>query len=93
MNIQLFQKIAEQLLQKHYGLSINDTRLCEQDYLAVLVDGNCRPFEYINEHAKDCDLGRIDVEGGYGAPSKAMLTSNDEIAALELVSPFLTMCD
>jgi len=86
MNVQLFQQIAEQLLQKHFGLSLNDTRLSEPEYVKVLVDGNCRPVDYINEYAVDCDLARVDIEGFWGTPSHVPLTAEDEKIAMSLVS-------
>jgi len=62
-SVKEFMAISEQLLSKHYGLTLNDTRLCEEDYVNVLVSNNTQPFEYLNEIAEDFRLIRIDVMG------------------------------
>ncbi len=56
-----FMAISEQLLSRHYGLGLNDTRLCEEEYVKVLVSADTQPFEYINEIAEDFGLDRIDI--------------------------------
>lgn len=86
MNIQLFQQVAQLLLKTHYGHDLNDTRLSEPDYVAVVMENATRPFEYLNMHAEDTDLDRIDLES-YGIPSKAALTLRDELRALGQVNP------
>jgi len=62
-SVKEFMAISEQLLSRHYGLGLNDTRLCEEDYVKVLVSQDTQPFEYINEIAEDFSLDRIDVMG------------------------------
>jgi len=62
-SVKEFMAISEQLLSRHYGLGLNDTRLCEEDYVKVLVSQDTQPFEYINEIAEDFGLDRIDVMG------------------------------
>lgn len=80
MQIALFQKIATQLLATHYGLTLNDTRLAEDAYVATLLEEPpTRPFEYLNEFADDCRLDRVDAPFDTGRA----LTQADEVAALE----------
>jgi hypothetical protein len=82
MSIKSFQKIAEQLLQTHYGLSLNDTMLTESHQVAFLIEAGVRPFEFIVEHAQDCGLERIDAIGPFGIGSTADITAGDEDKAI-----------
>ncbi len=59
-SIKQYQAISEVLLKKYYGLELNDTRLCEDDYVKALADSGSEPFEYINEIADDFGFDRID---------------------------------
>ena len=93
MNTQLFQQIAQFLLKKHYGLELNDTRLSEPDYVAIVVGNSTRPFEYLNEHAEDCDLDRVDLDGPWGIPSQRPLTQRDELIALSQVNAVVLLSD
>ncbi len=82
MNIQNFQSIATHLLQKHYGLTLNDTEFSEQRSVQVILAHGQRPYEAINELAEERDLHRTDLEGPWGTPSKQQLTKADEDLAL-----------
>lgn len=81
--IQEFQQVSALLLRKHYGLGLGDTRLCEAPYVRILIQGSVRPFEYLNEHADDCNLDRVDLRAQWGIPSQAPLTETEEIGARE----------
>lgn len=87
MNVQLFQQIADALLQTHYGLSLDDTHLNKEKIVAECISQGFRPYQVINEHAEECDLARIDKEGFYGVPSKSPITQQDELSALGIVNP------
>jgi cytoskeleton-binding toxin CbtA-like protein len=93
MNVSLFQQIADQLLQKHYGLSLNDTHLTEEKIVAECIGQRFRPYQVINEHAEESDLVRIDIEGFYGVPSHCSLSSQDELEALYVVNPIEILGD
>ncbi len=81
MNVQNFQTISTVLLKKHYGICLNDTRLCEKEFVKACIRQGWRPFEVIADHADDCDLVRIDEPGFYGMPSHKAITLEDEEAA------------
>lgn len=87
MNVQLFQQIAEMLLQTHYGLSLDDTHLTEEKIVAECIGKSFRPYQVVNEHAEESDLVRIDIKGYYGVPSHCALSSQDELNALGIVNP------
>lgn len=78
MDTQLFKQIATALLAKHYGLQLNDTDLWDDNVVQACIERGLRPFEVIAEHAEETDLHRIDKEGFYGVPSKALITAADE---------------
>lgn len=90
MNVQLFQKIATQLLLTHYGLTLNDTRLGEADYVETLLAGeSTRPFEYLNEIAEEFRLDRIDA----GFDMGRALVAADEVTALMVLTGTQLLCD
>lgn len=91
MNVQLFQKIATQLLATHYGLTLEDTRLYEATYVAVLLSGTppVRPHEYLNEFAEDCRLDRLDA----GFDMGRALTQADEVTAMMVLNGTQLLCD
>lgn len=78
MNVRLFQCICELLLQKHYGLELDDTMLYEPQIAKECIETGHRPYELISEHAREADLDRIDKAGMNGVPSKERLTLWDE---------------
>lgn len=82
MDVKQFQSISERLLEKHYGLSLNDTHLCDEKIVQECINQGWRPFQVIAEHAEEADLDRIDKQGVYGVPSKAAITAEDEEAVL-----------
>ncbi len=85
MTVQRFQRIAASLLQRHYGLELGDTHLCDESIVAQCIAQGYRPYQVIAEHAQEADLDRIDVEGFYGVPSKAAITKQDEAVAAQSV--------
>lgn len=77
-----FQKIVNYLLQKHYGIHLNDTDMCNADTVAHLIERGLQPYQAVAEWADEMDLDRIDKQGFYGVPSKAEITESDERAAI-----------
>lgn len=73
-----FQRVADALLSTHYGISTDDTDLCDLQRIELHIANRDRPFEVINEIADRNDLVRMDVEGFYGVPANTPLTSADE---------------
>lgn len=79
-----FQAIADDLLQRHYGIGLNDTRLSESDYVATLITAQVEPFAYLNEMAVDFDLIRSDTPSWQ---SNLPLTQADQEKAQKALDP------
>lgn len=81
MTVEMFQKIADVMLRKHFGLSLNDTDLAESDYVEILLGNETRPFEYLNELADDLLLTRIDLIGqSYGGDTPPLAAADEDSA-------------
>lgn len=80
--IAAFQSIANDLLIKHYGITLDDTRLCDLNVTVECLQQGHRPFEVVNEHARETELDRIDKEGRFGVPAQDPLTAEDEEAVI-----------
>ncbi|WP_449543781.1 TA system toxin CbtA family protein, partial [Enterobacter ludwigii] len=65
------------LLERHYGLTLNDTPFGGDGVIQEYIDAGDSLVDALNEVAEDCDLGRIDN------PGKSRLS----------VSPLLTQAD
>lgn len=87
MNVNLFQKIADVLLQSHFGIALNDTHLGSAIVVSSLLTNNIRPFDAVNEHAEECDLVRTDIRGPWGVPTLVLLQRKEEHVALRTVQP------
>ncbi|PHM65053.1 toxin-antitoxin protein [Xenorhabdus stockiae] len=53
--------IAAALLKRHFGLSLNDTALCETETVTELIASGIRPSDAINERVDKYDLTRLDA--------------------------------
>lgn len=85
MNVKLFQQLADHLLKAHFGIELNDTGLTEADHVQAVIAAGVRPYQYLNEHAEDCELCRIDKRGFYDVPMAVPLTLEEELTALRAV--------
>ncbi|WP_413715652.1 hypothetical protein IBZ12_01935 [Serratia ureilytica] len=56
-----WQTLAGRLLAKHFGLTLNDTDLCEADCVMALQEAGVRPFEAINHLVDKYHLVRLDA--------------------------------
>lgn len=74
-----YLKVADFLLNKHFGISVSDTGIEEQAYSNIL-DG-IRPYEAVNQTAEKYDLVRTDIPGPYGVPVFKPLTADNESVA------------
>lgn len=63
MKIKTFQVIAEQLLKQHYGLTLNDTMLCDDERVLQCIQQDQQPFHAVSAHAQKFDLCRMDPFG------------------------------
>ncbi|WP_230578227.1 TA system toxin CbtA family protein [Xenorhabdus bovienii] len=55
------QVIAAALLNRHFGLSLNDMVLCETDTVTELMANGVRPSDAINELVDKYDLTRMNA--------------------------------
>ncbi|WP_431768991.1 TA system toxin CbtA family protein [Xenorhabdus nematophila] len=80
LGLTVWQGIAEALLQRHFGLSLTDTALCETDTVAELIAHGVRPCEAINTLVDKYDLTRLDTAA---VPrSTPYLDTHDELAVI-----------
>ena len=86
ISVNLYQKIASQLLQTAFGLDLNDSRLSEEKVVALCIAHGVRPYQELNEHAREADLVRTDLPEVWGVPVAADLTAADEYKALATVN-------
>lgn len=56
-----WQILAGRLLAKYFGLTLNDTDLCEADCVMALQASGLRPFEAINHLVDKYHLVRLDA--------------------------------
>ncbi|MBD2812882.1 toxin-antitoxin protein, partial [Xenorhabdus sp. Vera] len=45
LKLTVWQVIAACLLKRHFGLSLNDTVLCERDIVAYVMQHGIRPYQ------------------------------------------------
>ena len=89
MNTETYKKVCENLLQTHYGIELNDTRLCEDHVVKHFKSYAIQPFEAVNEHAQDHDIVRIDLGG---APVTDILASH-QASAIERLADLADLAD
>lgn len=80
-----WQTVAGALLNRHYGLTLNDTDLCEEVCVIALQEAGLRPYEAINDLAEKFDLERIDVND-YQQLSPAIRLAHELRVLRELAS-------
>ncbi|HGM5336679.1 TA system toxin CbtA family protein [Serratia marcescens] len=56
-----WQILAGRLLANYFGLTLNDTDLCEADCVMALQESGVRPFEAINHLVDKYHLVRLDA--------------------------------
>ncbi|MDC9591681.1 TA system toxin CbtA family protein [Xenorhabdus sp. XENO-10] len=61
LRLTVWQVIAAALLKRHFGLSLNDTALCETDTVTELIANGVRPSDAINELVDKYDLTRMNA--------------------------------
>lgn len=82
--IREYQTIAAYLLEKHFGLTLNDTNLHDDAVVLELVELNVPVFEAINQLVEKYHLDRID-QNTWSPRSPLLTPSNLMIAVLEIV--------
>ncbi|MBD2806414.1 TA system toxin CbtA family protein [Xenorhabdus szentirmaii] len=76
LKLTVWQVIAACLLKRHFGLSLNDTVLCERDTVAYVMQRGIRPYQAINDIVDKYDLTRLD--SGTMRPGTPYLRMRDE---------------
>lgn len=61
-DLQQCRDTIQKLLNKHYGIDLNDGGFDHDDYLASQLEAGVEPWQMVNELANDCDLDRIDAD-------------------------------
>ncbi|MFZ5001081.1 TA system toxin CbtA family protein [Enterobacter asburiae] len=75
--IYVWQRLLTYLLERHYGLTLNDTPFGDDDAIQECIDAGDSLVDALNEVVEDCGLERTDNRG------KSLL----------FVSPLLTPAD
>jgi hypothetical protein len=78
MNTQYFQQIAQELLNCHYGINLNDTDLSEPQNVQLAIDEGLKPYQVVGNHAETHSLVRVDKTSFYGVPSTDPINESDE---------------
>lgn len=82
--VEEFQAVANGLLSAHYGISVNDTMLWDNEIVEEVIAAGHQPFQIVQEHAEEADLDRIDIQSwtGHAYPP---LTEQDQLAAVDRI--------
>lgn len=75
-----WQTIAGRLLAKYFGLTLNDTDLCEAECVMALQEAGVRPFEAINNLVDKYHLERLGANPF--TPSSPYLRQVEELGAI-----------
>lgn len=82
--IREYQTIAAYLLEKHFGLTLNDTNLHDDAVVRELVELNVPVFEAINQLVEKYHLDRID-QNAWSPWNPVLTPSNLLVAILEIM--------
>jgi len=85
MDVALFQYVSTLLLEKHYGLELDDTALTYPSIVRECIEAGLRPYQVVAEHAREADLDRIDKSGMYCVSTKDGIAASDEASAMARV--------
>ncbi|WP_455816724.1 TA system toxin CbtA family protein [Pseudomonas cerasi] len=79
---QFWQATASALLARHYGLTLNDTELCDETCVVALQKAGVKPFEAINNLVDKYHLTHLkDVVSRTRSPY--LTAANELIAGIE----------
>lgn len=84
MDVTQFQGITAALMEKHYGIGMQETTLGQRKVCESVLRAGVRPYEAVNAYVSDQGIFRTDIRGKYGLPSKEPLSRADEQRAIEL---------
>ena len=75
--IYVWQRLLTYLLERHYGLTLNDTPFGDDDAIQECIDAGDALIDALNEVVEDCDLDRTDNRGKSRLPVSPLLTPAD----------------
>lgn len=79
---QFWQATASALLARHYGLTLNDTELCDETCVVALQKAGIKPFEAINDLVDKYHLTHLQ-DSVNRTRSPYLTAANELIAGLE----------
>lgn len=77
--LQHWMDVASRLLVTHFGVTLNDTELSDEDTVISLIESDIRPFEAVNDLVDKFDLVRLNSPGFI--PRSRYLDAADELIA------------
>ncbi|STA81171.1 MULTISPECIES: TA system toxin CbtA family protein [Enterobacteriaceae] len=83
--IAVWQRLLTYLLERHYGLTLNDTPFGDDSAIQECIDAGDSLVDALNEMAEDCDLERTDNRGKSLLFSSSLLTPTDILSAQNAV--------
>jgi hypothetical protein len=96
MDLEDFQAECNALLEKFYGIGVNDTVLGDSERADKMLfnQSDCLEYPYlaVNEIAQGAGLDRID-KTVYGAPSQEPLTMADQFSTLMDTKSAIERCE
>lgn len=72
-----YMNITDRLLQKHFGISVNDVFMTEHTVNENIAN-NIAAWQLVNEFAEEDELVRVDKEGLWGIPTFIPLEQQDQ---------------
>ena len=75
--LEAWQKLLTYLLERHYGLALNDTPFCDDAVIQEHIDRALSPMDAVNFIVDRCGLVRIDRHGFTADAQEPFLTPLD----------------
>lgn len=79
--IAVWQQLLTYLLEKHYGLTLNDTPFCEENVIQAHIDAGITLVNAVNFLVEKYELVRIDRDGFNWQEQSPFLTTVDILRA------------
>ncbi|MBL0867028.1 toxin [Pectobacterium carotovorum] len=79
--IAVWQQLLTYLLEKHYGLTLNDTPFCEENVIQDHIDAGITLINAVNFLVEKYELVRIDRNGFNWQEQSPFLTTVDVLRA------------
>ncbi|MGK2892969.1 TA system toxin CbtA family protein, partial [Klebsiella michiganensis] len=83
--VDVWQKLLSHLLDRHYGLTLNDTPFGDDGVIQECIDAGDSLVDALNEMAEDDELERTDNRGKSLLFSSLLLTPADILSAQNAV--------